>query len=67
MERIAYLDCLRGLAMLMVVHGHTMGFAFRTSVGDTLGWLIGALCFIQLQLFFFVSGYFAPPQSYIQL
>lgn len=59
--RIAYLDSLRGLAMLMVVYGHTVGFALKTSGGDSLGWILSALCFIQLQLFFFVSGYFTPP------
>ena len=61
MERIAYFDCLRGLAMLMVVHGHTVGFALKVSRNDTLAWLISVLGFIQLQLFFFVSGYFTPP------
>lgn len=61
MKRIAYLDCLRGLAMLMVVYGHTVGFALKLSDVGTLGWLISSFCFIQLQLFFFVSGYFAPP------
>lgn len=52
--RIEFVDQLKGLAMLMVVFGHLLHFAFNAQNSP---WDIISEAF-DLPLFFFVSGYF---------
>ena len=60
MKRIAYLDCLRGISMLMVVYCHVELFCFGLRERELVGELF-SIC--MLSLFFFVSGYFTPPKK----
>ena len=55
-ERVIYIDQLKGVAMLLVVMGHVLGFDFfswETLQGTFLNNLITS---IQMPLFFFLSG-----------
>lgn len=55
MKRIAYIDCLRGISMLMVVYCHVEQFSFGFKDFE----FIGDVCnIVMLPLFFFVSGLF---------
>lgn len=58
MERITYLDCLRGISMLMVIYCHVEYFCFGFKEYELIG---DVFSIIMLPLFFFVSGLFAPP------
>lgn len=52
-KRIEYLDAMRGLAMLLVVIGHTFSFGFK----HVENVLFQTLCYeLEIPLFFFVSG-----------
>lgn len=54
MQRIAFIDQLKGLAMLMVVFGHLLQFCFgvKTCMAEVI------LETFDLPLFFLISGYF---------
>lgn len=51
-NRVAYIDGIRGLAMLFVVYGHINYFAFRITP-----FIYQITEAIQMPLFFFISGY----------
>ncbi len=54
--RLKYIDCLRGLAMFMVVYSHIMSFCLTDYTPSPLGaWMSD----VMLPLFFFISGYVA--------
>lgn len=54
--RLSYLDCLRGIVMLMVVFCHTCGdFCLDCKVSTWVGRIFGI---VMLPGFFFVSGWF---------
>lgn len=54
--RLKYIDCLRGLAMFMVVYSHIMSFCLTDYTPSPLGaWMRD----VMLPLFFFISGYVA--------
>lgn len=57
-NRILYIDCLRGISMLMVVFCHVEQFCFGYKDYELIGCLFN-IC--MLPLFFFVSGIFTPP------
>lgn len=55
-KRLGYLDCLRGMVMLMVVFSHTCGdFCLDCKGSFGLSQIFGTL---MLPSFFFVSGWF---------
>lgn len=55
-NRLEYLDCLRGLVMLMVVFSHTCGnFCLDCKDGFWIGQIFAIL---MLPGFFFTSGWF---------
>lgn len=55
-KRLDYLDCLRGMVMLMVVFCHICGnFCLKTT--DSF-WLDRIFSILMLPSFFFVSGWF---------
>ena len=56
MKRLEYLDCLRGMVMLMVVFCHTCG-EFCLGCKDGF-WLSGIFGIWMLPGFFFISGWF---------
>lgn len=56
MCRICYLDCLRGIVMLMVVFCHVCEFSLDSQ--ENL-WICHIFGIIMLSGFFFVSGYFS--------
>ena len=56
MKRLEYLDCLRGMVMLMVVFCHTCG-EFCLGCKENF-WLSGIFGILMLPGFFFVSGWF---------
>lgn len=56
MNRICYLDCLRGIVMLMVVFCHVCGFSLDCQ--EDL-WICHIFGIIMLPGFFFVSGWFS--------
>ena len=55
-KRLEYLDCLRGIVMLMVVFCHTCGGFCLECKGDF--WVSRILGILMLPGFFFVSGWF---------
>ena len=56
MKRLEYMDCLRGMVMLMVVFCHTCG---EFSLGcKNVFWLSDIFGILMLPGFFFVSGWF---------
>ena len=56
MKRLEYMDCLRGMVMLMVVFCHVCGeFCLGCKEGF---WLSGIFGILMLPGFFFVSGWF---------
>lgn len=57
-NRIAYLDCLRGISMLMVVFCHVQQFCLGYQDHELVACLFNSC---MLPLFFFVSGIFTPP------
>ena len=54
-NRLEYIDALRGLTMLMVVIGHIELFSF----GEGIFLCTPIYKYIQMPLFFFISGYIA--------
>ncbi|MGN0036620.1 MAG: acyltransferase family protein [Bacteroidaceae bacterium] len=56
--RQTYMDCLRGLAMLMVVFCHTSGNFCLSIKEDNVVTRVAGIC--MLPTFFFVSGFFSP-------
>ena len=59
MERIAYLDCLRGISMLMVIYCHVEQFCFGFKENELIGDIFSI---VMLPIFFFVSGLCTPPR-----
>lgn len=57
-QRLVYIDCMRGIAMLMVVFCHVEGFCFGIQGKEIIASAIGSL---MLPNFFFISGIFTPP------
>ena len=57
-KRLEYLDCLRGIVMLMVVFTHTCGH-FCLNCKDFF-WLNHIFSIVMLPGFFFISGWFTP-------
>lgn len=57
MNRIGYLDCFRGMVMLMVVFCHTFG-EFSLSVNSDC-WFSRVFSLMMLAGFFFISGWFS--------
>lgn len=56
-QRLSYLDCLRGIVMLMVVFCHTCGtFCLGCKESVWVGRIFGI---VMLPGFFFVSGWFS--------
>lgn len=55
-KRLEYLDCLRGIVMLMVVFSHTCG-EFCLNCKD-VSWLNRIFSIVMLPCFFFISGWF---------
>ena len=55
-KRLEYLDCMRGIVMIMVVFCHTCG-SFCLDSNDTF-WINRIFEIIMLPVFFFLSGYF---------
>lgn len=55
-KRLEYLDCLRGMVMLMVVFCHTCG-DFCLGLKENF-WVSRLLGVLMLPGFFFVSGWF---------
>ena len=55
-KRSEYLDCLRGIVMLMVVFSHTCG-EFCLNCKDFF-WLNRIFSIVMLPGFFFISGWF---------
>ena len=55
-KRLEYLDCLRGIVMLMVVFTHTCGH-FCLNCKDSF-WLNHIFSIVMLPGFFFISGWF---------
>lgn len=53
-KRLEYLDCLRGIVMLMVVFSHTCG-EFSLNCKDFF-WLNRIFSIVMLPGFFFISG-----------
>ena len=52
--RLKYIDCLRGLAMFMVVYSHVMSFGMNPYTPSFIGlWMRETM----LPLFFFISGF----------
>lgn len=69
MQRIEYLDVLKGIAIILVVAGHAIGFLFPDfndvftgvkygNAGKNAGILWNAIYKFHMPLFFFCSGYF---------
>lgn len=54
--RLVYLDCLRGIVMLMVVFSHVSG-SFCLGLSDDF-WISSLFSVLMLPGFFFVSGWF---------
>lgn len=54
-KRIAYLDAMRGLVMILVVYSHVKGFTFNT--GSMHFFFNDIISNIHVPLFFFLSGY----------
>ena len=55
-QRLVYIDVIRGLAILMVVINHVIGFSFGINPTSDIGlWSLTRL--IQIPLFFVVSGF----------
>lgn len=53
-QRLVYIDCLRGLAMLMVVYSHVLSFSMGGLTPSPIGmWMRN----VMLPLFFFISGF----------
>lgn len=57
-QRLVYIDCMRGIAMLMVIFCHVEGFCFGIHGKEIIASVIGSL---MLPDFFFISGLFTPP------
>lgn len=55
-KRLVYVDCLRGVAMWMVVYSHIVSFAMGHIAPSPLGRFFNA---VMLPLFFFISGFCA--------
>lgn len=55
-KRLEYLDCMRGIVMIMVVFCHTCGSFCLNSNGTF--WINRIFEIIMLPVFFFLSGYF---------
>ena len=53
-KRLEYLDCMRGIVMLMVIFCHTNQFSL---VNDPF-WISNIFSSIMLHGFFFISGWF---------
>ena len=54
-KRLGYLDCLRGMVMLMVVFCHTYG---KFCLAQETYWVGRMFNLLMLPGFFFVSGWF---------
>ncbi len=57
-QRLAYIDCMRGIAMLMVVFCHVEGYSLSI---QEKGFIASAISIPMLSNFFFISGLFTPP------
>lgn len=57
-QRLEYIDCMRGIAMLMVVYCHVEGFCFNLKWPEIIA---SAISVPMLSNFFFISGLFTPP------
>lgn len=57
MERIRYIDALRGFTMLLVVFGHVMMFTF--GIGGYNSVIGSFFLTFRMPMFFFISGYIA--------
>lgn len=57
-QRLEYIDCMRGIAMLMVVYCHVEGFCFNLKRPEIIA---SAISVPMLSNFFFISGLFTPP------
>ncbi len=55
-KRIEYVDCLRGVTMIMVVFSHVLNSCFSVK-GNVAIWDVVGI--VQMPLFFFVSGLFS--------
>lgn len=60
--RIAYLDSMKGLAILLVVIGHVMQFSFGKNPSD----VVTMLSIFHMPIFFYISGYllYKEPSSF---
>lgn len=64
-QRLVYVDCMRGIAMLMVIFCHVEVFCFGIQEKEIIA---SAISIPMLSNFFFISGLFTPPLlSYKQL
>ena len=53
-SRISYFDQMKGVAIILVVVGHIMQFAFGYSQSD----VVRMLGIFHMPIFFYISGYF---------
>lgn len=56
MNRIPYLDCMRGLTMSLVVYDHLLLFGYHIDGHNLMN---GVFLLFRMPLFFWVSGYLA--------
>lgn len=56
MNRIQYLDCMRGFTMILVVYSHLVIFGYQV---DGRNLMNGVFLLFIMPLFFWVSGYLA--------
>lgn len=57
-QRLVYIDCMRGIAMLMVIFCHVEGFCLGIQEKEIIASVISIP---MLSNFFFISGLFTPP------
>lgn len=57
-QRLVYVDCMRGIAMLMVIFCHVEVFCFGIQEKEIIA---SAVSIPMLSNFFFISGLFTPP------
>lgn len=56
MNRIQYLDCMRGFTMILVVYSHLIIFGYQVEGSSLMNWFSIA---VMMPLFFWISGYLA--------
>lgn len=56
MKRIQYIDCMRGMTMILVVYSHVIVYSYKIDDGSFLNFLF---LMFRMPLFFFISGFLA--------